>query len=193
MGSQKPLEHKTPNQRRSERNLADSEALRSGGYDVFTSEYYPNNAFFAIEKGSKHHEHEKLVCEIAAENGLSMTLDKEGNVKVRLKDGSTHWAKSLDGTIERFTQEIMALDGEPDVRKVSEAIEHSFKENKVSKKQADVAISITPAGSKYTTAHILAGVEEYKRRLREGETKARPMIHLHFDAKGRKVYVNKLK
>lgn len=193
MGSQKPLSYSTPNMRRSARNLAEAEALRKLGYEVYTSDEYPNDAFYAIEKGSKHYEHEKIVCEIAAENGLNMTLEKDGTVKVRLKNGTTLRAKSLDGTIEKFTQEIAALKGIPDVSKVSEAIEHSLKKNAVSEKQADVAITITPAGSKYKTSDILAGVEEYKRKLRTGETKAKPMVHIHMDAQTRKIYVNKLK
>lgn len=192
MGSQKPLEYKTPNMRRAERNLKDSEALRKNGYDVFTADAYPNNAYYAIEKGSSHKKHERDVCEIAAENGLSCTLDKEGTVKVRLKDGRTYIAKSLDGTIEKFTQEIMALNGKPDVGKVVEAIEHSFKENKLGKKQATIAISITPVGSSYTTKDILSGVAEFKRKVANGETAARPRAYLHIDTKTRKIYVNKL-
>lgn len=93
MGSQKPLSYSTPNMRRSERYLKESESLKHNGYDVYTSEKYPNNAYYAIEKGSDHYPHELDVVKILAENGFPAMLKKEGTVEI---DGKI--MPSADGT-----------------------------------------------------------------------------------------------
>ena len=193
MGSQKPLSYSTPNMRRSERNVKEAENLRNSGFSVYTSPEYPNNAYYAIERGSRHFSHEEEVCKIAAENGLSAVLDKEGTVKLRTKVGNTIRAVSLDGKIENFTHEIMALNGKPNARKVADGIAHTYKKNVISQVQADIAITITPLNSTYKTSDILNGVKEFKRRANAGEALAKPLINLHIDERTRKIYVNKLR
>lgn len=178
-------------EKRLERNKKDAEKLKQGGYDV-EEMLNPNGAYLAIASGAKHYEHEIAVGHILAENGFAATLEAEGNMKIKLKDGRTVTAPAPDGKVEGFAHEISALNDKPSVKKVAEAIAHSYKPNKAGGKpvQADVAITITTEarGGLYNRSHINQGVAEFKRMVTEGETKAKPLAYLHVDEKSRKVY-----
>lgn len=135
--------------------------------------------------------------EIFAENGLSFTLEKDGGVKIRLRDGRSLEMPSPDGIVDNsFTHEIMALQGKPSADKVAEGIKHSFKVWKQDKKQriqADIAITFTPKGTKYHREDIDAGVKEYKRQVKDGQTEAKPLIYLHVDEGHREIYYRNIK
>ena len=88
------------------RNASLAESYEKQGYEV-VRRGYPNNAFVAIYKGSNpHNQLERTVGEIFAENGLSFTLEKDGGVKIRLRDGRSLEMPSLDGwpTIRLLTK-----------------------------------------------------------------------------------------
>lgn len=182
---------------RSARNSKLADEYRQKGYEVI-QHGYPLNAFLAIYKGTNpHNELERTVGEIFAENGLSITLEKDGGTKIRLKDGRMLEMPSLDGIVDNaFSHEIMALKGKPSADKVAEGIKHSFKvwkQDKNQKIQADVAITFTPKGTKYHREHIEAGVKEYKRQVSEGQTEAKPLIYLHVDENHREIYYRNIK
>lgn len=178
--------------RRLERNAKDADALASLGYNVERN-LHRNGAFFAVI--GNHPDHEVEVGRIFAENGFAFTLDKEGNAHVKIK-GRTYTLPSSDGHVEGFTHEIYALKGKPSATTVANAISHSYKTFKpdTSKSiQADIAITITPKGSQYRKNHIKEGVDEYKRRLAQGETKARPLLYLHVNESTRAIYQWRIK
>lgn len=104
---------------------------------------------------------------------------------------------SPDGIADNsFTHEIMALQGKPSADKVAEGIKHSFKVWKQDKKQriqADIAITFTPKGTKYHREDIDAGVKEYKRQVKDGQTEAKPLIYLHVDEGHREIYYRNIK
>lgn len=174
--------------RRIERNKREAKELALNGYNV-EQNLHNNGAYFAT-KGKSHVEHEKEVGRIFAENGFSFTLDTE-KAKMTLPNGETFFLPSVDGRVHGFTHEISALNGTPDPRNVTDAITHS---RKVSKKrrdvvvQANIAITFSPIGSGITREHIAKGVKEYRRLIKEGQTKAKPIMYLHVDEANRKVY-----
>lgn len=179
------------------RNASLAESYEKQGYEV-VRRGYPNNAFVAIYKGSNpHNQLERTVGEIFAENGLSFTLEKDGGAKIRLRDGRSLEMPSPDGIADNsFTHEIMALQGKPSADKVAEGIKHSFKVWKQDKKQriqADIAITFTPKGTKYHREDINAGVKEYKRQVKDGQTEAKPLIYLHVDEGHREIYYRNIK
>ena len=179
-------------ERRRQRNLCEADQLREKGYIVEWCGH-PNGAYFAFV--GNHPEHEKTVGRIFAENGFSFTLEREGRGKVRI-NGKLYTLPSPDGRVEGFTHEIYALRGEPNIQKVVDAITHSRKAffNDMSKTiQSEIAISIAPIGSRYNLAYISKGVNEYIRRITNGETKARPLAYLHVDETIRTVYGWKIK
>lgn len=189
MGSQKPLEYKTPNMRRVERNLKDSEALRKNGYDVHTSDAYPNNAYYAIEQGSVHLPHEEDTVAILAENGISTTLLKEGTVII---DGNT--MPSFDGAGHGLSFEIRETEDGKSVRlgtKVADAISHSKKSHDTVNYviQADVAVSYTKNPYVHET-QVLAGIDGHSKR--KPEKKGNPKFLLQVDGIKRKVYFYKI-
>lgn len=178
-------------------NLKLAAEYKKKGYEVI-SDKYPNNAFLAIFKGTNpHNEYERTVGKIFAENGISFTLEKDGGIKIRLKDGRTLQMPSPDGIIDNsFTHEIMSLEGKPSADKVAEGIKHSFKvwkQNRTKSVQADVAITFTPKGTLYNRHDIAAGVKEYKRQVAEGQTVAKPLIYLHVDEGNREIYYRSIK
>ena len=181
--------------RRVSDNHREANRLEKEGYKV-EKDIHENGAYFAII-GDTHKEHEKEVGHILAENGISSSLDIEGNMKIKLPNGKKMILPSLDGHIgTKYTHEIYALQGKPDARTVADGIEHSYKYFKAmpsESKQADFAITISPKGSTYTRKDIDDGVTEFKRRFASGETKANPRIYLHIDEKGRKVYYRNIK
>lgn len=82
------------------RNASLAESYEKQGYEV-VRRGYPNNAFVAIYKGSNpHNQLERTVGEIFAENGLSFTLEKDGGVKIRLRDGRSLEMPSPDGIVD---------------------------------------------------------------------------------------------
>lgn len=174
-------------QRRRLRNMTEAVQLEEEGYIVEQCGH-PNGAYFSFI--GNHPEHEKTAGRIIAENGFSLTLDREGRGKIRI-NGKLFTLPSPDGKVEGFTHEIYALRGEPNNQKVVDAITHSRKAffNDMSKTiQSDVAISIAPADSKYGNTHIANGVKEYLRKVEHGETKAKPLIYLHVNELERSVY-----
>lgn len=178
------------------RNLRLAQEYRDKGYKVIANNY-PNNAFAAIYQGTNPHtEYEITVAKIFAENGISITLEKDG-INIRLTDGTMLQMPSPDGLLDNtFSHEIMALSGKPDVSKVADGIKHSFKvwkKDRAKFVQADVAITFTPKGSEYHRKDIDAGVKEYKRQVKEGETKAKPLIYLHVDEGHREIYYRNIK
>lgn len=178
------------------RNMRLTQEYRDKGYEVIANNY-PNNAFAAIYQGTNPHtEFERTVATIFAENGISITLEKDG-INVRLRDGTMFQMPSPDGKLDDiFTHEIMALSGKPSAAKVAEGIRHSFKVWKRDKSvevQADVAITFTPKGTQFHREDIDAGVAEYKRQVRESETKAKPLIYLHVDEGHREIYYRSIK
>ena len=181
--------------RRKERNEAEADKLERQGYKV-TRDLHENGAFAAVI--GDHKEHEINVVNILAENGLSASLDKEGNLTIKDKRGQTFTLPSSDGKVENFSMEIAALTETPSAEKVADGIAHSFKAFKPVKGhniQSDIAITITPigAGERFTRFHIDDGVREFRRRVREGETPARPQIYLHIDERLRKVWYRNVK
>ena len=151
--------------RRIERNLHDADELEAQGYTIERG-MHRNGAFFAVI--GDHPDHEKEVGRIFAENGFSFTLDREGNVKVRI-NGRLYTLPSVDGHVEGFTHEIAALQGEPSERTIARAIIHShkiFKPDRSSSVQADISITVAPKGSKYKKEVIAAGVREYMRQVK---------------------------
>ena len=173
--------------RRIARNQAEADKLEREGYTVERN-LHKNGAYFA--KIGQHHAHETEVGRIFAENGFAFTLDREGNAKIKIND-RTLTLPSSDGHVEGFTHEIYKLSGKPDPRTVAEAIKHSRKKFKPDERktiQSDVAISIAPKGSQYNRFHIRDGVTEYKRQVRDGETKARPLLYLHVNETTRSIY-----
>lgn len=179
------------------RNAKLADRYEKQGYEVIRNGY-PNNAFVAIYKGpNPHTENEKTVGRIFAENGICFTLEKDGGVKIRLNDGRTLEMPSLDGIADNsFTHEIMALEGDPSADKVAEGIKHSFKvwkHDKNRKIQADIAITFTPKETKYHREDIDAGVTEYKRQVKDGQTEAKPLIYLHVDEGHREIYYRNIK
>ena len=169
------------------RNANDADRLERDGYKV-ERDKHPNGAYFAII--GDHPEHEIEVGRIFAENGFAFTLDREGNAKVKIR-GQQYKLPSPDGHAEGFTHEIYALNGEPNESRVADAIKHSYKPFKHDRKydvQSNIAITISPIGSKYKHEHLARGVNEYKRQRAEGETKAKPLLYLHVDEASRKIY-----
>lgn len=167
-------------ERRKLRNECEATQLQADGY-VVERGGHPNGAYFAFI--GNHQEHEKTVGRIFAENGFSFTLDREGNSRIRIK-GRLYTLPSVDGHIEGYTHEIAGLQGEPDARTVARAIGHSHKSfvhDKQKSVQADIAITIAPKGSMYSTNSIVEGVKEFRRQVAEGETKATPLVYLHVD------------
>ena len=182
---------------RSARNAKLAEEYERKGYEVI-QKGYPLNAFLAIFNGTNpHNQLERTVGEIFAENGICFTLEKDGGVKIRLKDGRTLQMPSPDGIADNsFTHEIMALEGKPSADKVAEGIKHSFKvwkQDRSKSVQADIAITFTPKGTLYHREDIEAGVKELKRQLLEGQTMARPLVYLHVDEKTREIYYRNIK
>lgn len=178
--------------RRIEKNWKEAKEYEAKGYIVQFG-MHPNGAYFAdFGNRDESKSHEKRVGEILAKNGLSSTLDEEGNLRVRLKDGRTVTLPSSDGVIEGHTQEIMALKGKPSAVKVADAIEHSFKPSPPGTTgksiQSEIAVTITPKGTSYTRKDIDDGVKEHLRRVNEGETSAKPRIYLHIDEETETVY-----
>ena len=174
-------------ERRRLRNQHEAAFLQKDGYIVEKCGH-PNGAYFAFI--GDHQEHEKTAGQIFAENGFSFTLDYEGRRKVWI-NGKLYTLPSPDGRVEGFSHEIYALRGEPNIQKVVDAITHSRKAffNDMSKTiQSDVAISIAPNGSKYNNSHIARGVDEYMRRVANGETKAKPLLYLHVNETSRNIY-----
>lgn len=179
------------------RNQKLAQEYRDKGYKVISNNY-PNNAFAAIYQGTNpHKEHEITVATIFAENGISCTLEKDGGVTMRFRNGQQLELPSLDGILDNsFSHEIMALSGKPSVSKVADGIKHSFKawkHDRSKRVQADVAITFTPKGSQYHRSYFDEGVKEYKRQVREGETEAKPLIYLHVDETNRKIYYRNIK
>jgi hypothetical protein len=173
--------------KRIERNNKDAEKYERMGYKVIRG-LHPNGAFFA--DAGNHPAHEVEVGKIMAENGLSTTLDKEGTV-IKFPDGRKYKLPSPDGRLQGHTHEIYSLNGEPSERTVAEAIKHSHKTFKPDDRrsvQAEIAISVAPKGSGYKPRHISAGVKEYKRQVRSGETASKPRVYLHVDMATRSVY-----
>lgn len=165
---------------------------RDKGYEVIQNGY-PLNAFVAIYPNKNPHtEFERKVCEIFAENGISMTLEKDGAYKIKLKDGRSLEAPALDGIADNtLTHEIMALTGKPSVDKVVEGISHSFKvwkHDKNYKLQADIAITFTPLGTKYDRTYMDKAATEFKRLVKTRDIEARPRIWLHVDEGHRKIF-----
>ena len=157
---------------------------------------HPNGAFFAY-KGKQKEDHEMEVGRVCAENGLTLILEPEGNTFVRLPSGARIIVSSLDGTIEGVTQEIMALKSErPSGEKVLEGIEHSLKQTKQLPrsydKQAQVAITVAPIGSKFTKEHIDEGVRLYREKVMNGTEEAKPRFYIHVDLASRKIWYRAL-
>ena len=179
-----------PSARRVLDNHRESEQLEQDNYSV-EKDLHKNGAYFAYI-GKTHTQHEKSVGRIFAENGFSFTLDKEGNVKIKLPNGLKVTLPSVDGHVEKdFTHEIYALEGEPDARTVADGIAHSFKLFSMAPSksvQADVAITIAPIGNKYHRTDIDEGVTEFNRRVESGEEQANPLIYLHIDEERRKIF-----
>ena len=180
---------------RKERNEREADRLEAQGYRV-TRNLHNNGAFAAVI--GDHKDHEISVVHILAENGLSASLDKEGNLTIKDRRGQTYTLPSSDGRVENFSMEIAALTGTPSAEKVADAIAHSFKAFNPQKGhdlQSSVAITITPlgAGDSFNRTHIDDGVKEFRRRVREGETSAKPLAYLHIDEKRRKVWYREVK
>lgn len=176
-----------PSNRRIARNNADADILESQGYRVERGKH-ENGAYFAII--GDHPQHEIEVGRIFAENGFAFTLDKEGNAKITIS-GQVYKLPSPDGRVEGFTHEIYALNGEPNAGRVADAIKHShkpFRRDRRQDVQSEIAITISPIGSRYNRTHIRDGVNEYKRQKREGETNANPLLYLHVNEASRKIY-----
>ena len=178
------------NSRRVVRNRKEASKLEKQGYTV-EANLHSNGAYFAYSKNALPHE--IIVGRIFAENGLSFRIDPQGNKFVKLPDGRKLPIPSLDGNVEGFTHEIANLSKTASASKVADAIEHSYKEFKKDKRysvQADVAITITTTaeGGAFHREHLSAGVEEFRRRVEAGETKARPIIYLHVDEYNKKIY-----
>lgn len=193
MGSQKPLSYSTPNMRRSERYLKESESLKQNGYDVHTSKKYPNNAYYAIEKGADHYPHELDVVKILAENGFPAMLKKEGTV---MFDGNQ--MPSVDGisSIGKLTFEIRQTQESVEkklVTKVADAISHSKKTSKSVNSyvvQADVAVSYTK-NRKVHESVVKDGIISHNSR--EESKRGNPKFLLQVDGNNRKVYLYKIK
>lgn len=164
--------------KKKERHVREADELELMGYTVERGKHH-NGAYFAVI--GDHQEHEKEVGRIFAENGFAFTLEREGNVRVRIK-GRIYTLPSFDGRVEGFTHEIAALRGEPNERTVARAINHSHKSfmpDHSKSIQADLAITIAPKGSRYNKEHVVAGVKEFLRQVANGETKASPLAYLH--------------
>lgn len=181
----------TASERRIRHNAEEADKLERQGY-IVERNLHKNGAFFAVI--GNHHDHEISVGRIFAENGISFTLEREGNAKIRV-NGRTYILPASDGRIvgrlNDYTHEIAALEGKPDARTVANAISHSLKPfvpDKSKTIQADIAITIAPKGSQYHRGDIANGVKEYKRRVAEGETKARPKLYLHVNEETRSIY-----
>lgn len=90
----------------------------------------------------------------------------------------------------------MLYKGSLMLEKVAEGIAHSYKyflAQPSKSVQADVAFTIARIGSGYHRTDIDAGVTEFKRRVTEGETKAKPLLYLHIDEEKRIVYYRRIK
>lgn len=173
--------------RRIGRNNSDADRLERDGYTV-ERDKHPNGAYFAVI--GDHHAHELEVGRIFAENGFAFTLDREGKAMIKI-NGRRYTLPSPDGRVEGFTHEIYALNSRPNSQRVVDAITHSHKPFRYDERksvQSDIAISITPKGSKYTRHDLADGVVEYKRQVSKNETKARPLLYLHVDESTRKIY-----
>lgn len=175
------------------KNTIWAQQLMKEGYNVTWNE--EKTAFYAtIGKGRKEHEYK--VVEILAQNGISATLDREGNVFVKIK-GRRLTAPSVDGRLYgELSHEIYSFDAPPTEDTVVDAISHTYKpfhQDMRYSVRADVAITFCPASTKMNRSILDAGVEEFLKRQRDGETKATPSILLHIDERERKVYMRKLK
>ena len=177
-------------QRRKERNAREADELERQGYRVERN-LHPNGAYFAVI-GNTHQQHEIEVGRIFAENGFAFTLDRENNVKIKLKSGESITLPSLDGRVEGFSHEISAFDSKrADPRNVTDAIKHSRKASKRSGSysiQADIAITVARKGSSFHRQQIKEGVDEYKRQVRTGQTQAKPIMYLHVNETTRAIY-----
>lgn len=177
--------------RRVMRNAIEADELEREGYKVERNKH-PNGAYFAVY--GKHPGHELEVGRIFAENGISLTLDREGmTAKI---NGKTYILPSPDGHLggvpkKGLTHEIYKLGGKPDARTVAEAIKHTYKPFRPDPSKSvrsEVAITISPIGSQYRKENIADGVAEYKRQVSAGETTATPRLYLHVDESRRKIY-----
>lgn len=107
-----------PSARRISDNHRDANSLEKQGYTV-VRDLHENGAYFAFI-GDSHKQHEMNVGLILAENGISMSLDREGVATVKMPDGRKLTIPSHDGHVEKvFTHEIYALQGKPNARKSS--------------------------------------------------------------------------
>lgn len=182
------------NEKRIKRNQRDADKREIGGFRVERN-LHPNGAYFAVY-GDTHNEKEITVARIFAENGISMSLGPEG-ASMRLPSGDMHTFPSFDGKIQRIlSHEIRSVEGKPNVKKVVKTLIHSYKEdNQVpsATKQADVAISFSPKGHSLSPTTIARGVKEYKKGVKNGKIKARPLMYFHVDEGTRSVYYWSLK
>lgn len=183
----------TASKRRIKKNHDEADELERQGYHV-ERDLHKNGAYFA-EIGREHHEHERNIGRIFAENGLSFTLDREGAM-VQMPDGRKLRLPVTDGTIENtLTHEIYRLGGKPNPMTVVEGIKHSYKvfnADRSKSVQADVAITSAPPNSKFTRREIDDGVTEVKRQIANGEMKAHPRFYLHVNENDRKIYYRRL-
>lgn len=178
-------------ERRIARNNAEADQLEQDGYWVERN-IHPNGAYFAVI--GEHPSHELEVGRIFAENGISLTLDREG-MTARIK-GRRYILPSPDGHLggvpkKGLTHEIYKLGGKPDARTVAEAIKHTYKPFRPDPSKSvrsEVAITISPVGSQYHKEDIADGIAEYKRQVKAGETTATPRLYLHVDEERRKIY-----
>ena len=185
------------NEKRIERNLKDADKYDADGYEVYRN-MHPNGAFFAII--GKHHEHEIEVARILAENGISVSLDREGQ-KIKMHNGRNYILPAPDGSVvgnirPKYTHEIRAIRGADKAKLVVAAINHSYKTFDPDPKkniQTEIAISVAERGSNVTRNDIANGVREYKRQVKTGESQGKPRIYLHVDIPTRSVYYWSLK
>lgn len=183
------MSRKGYNERRASLNLSEAEALRKDGYKVITSQNFPNNSYYAIEKGAKPKPHEKLVAEIFAENGFPNILAKEGTVII---NGST--MPSFDGVVSGYTYEIRQTGVNVKKRlgnKIADAIQHSNKQSKSDSNnniQADFAVSVT-TNPRVRESHVLDGIKYHRNRVE----KSKPKALLQVDGIKKKIYVYKIK
>ncbi len=166
---------------------------------------HPNGAFFAYDPQRKNEvgkEHELTAGRIVAKNGLYITLDKEGKVKIQIPGRSGMRIPSGDGVVQGFSHDIYGFKSHIDkseyhkvISKVITGITHSYKPFRpdLSKSfQADVALTIATKDSNLTIEDINNGVAEFIRGKQNNEYFASPKLYIHVSEADGKVYYFKI-
>ncbi len=182
------------------KRLMENESLASEYAKTMVVEkaLHPNGAFFAYDKDRLVEDkmHEFVAGRIIAENGLYMTLDKEGHAKVQLPGRNAIQPPSGDGVLQGLTHEIYGFKSKPAnndqvTQKIIDGITHSFKPFKPDSSynfQADAAVTIATKGSGITIRDVNTAVRAFVEGKKQGFYKASPKLYIHVSEEDRTVH-----